>query len=82
MSKLKPQACAHSASEPSPVRGSADVTAMQALAGGVANEGQQKQALDWILKGLRLAARGRTGRASARPTSRSAGSSSASRSSG
>ena len=27
-----------------------DVTSMQALAGGVANEGQQRRALDWILK--------------------------------
>ena len=29
---------------------SGDATAMQALANGVANDGQQKRALDWILK--------------------------------
>ncbi len=28
----------------------ADVTAIQALAQGVANEGQQKRALDWIIR--------------------------------
>src|SRR3990167_7718515 len=29
---------------------STDVTALQALASGTANDGQQKRALDWILK--------------------------------
>lgn len=37
-------------SVPAPITSSA-ATAMQALAAGVANEGQQKQALRWILEG-------------------------------
>lgn len=35
---------------PAPIT-SADATAMQALAAGVANDGQQKHALKWILEG-------------------------------
>lgn len=30
---------------------STDATALQAMAAGVANDGQQKRAMDWILKG-------------------------------
>jgi hypothetical protein len=36
-------------SEPAPFT-SADATALQAVASGTANDGQQKRALDWILK--------------------------------
>lgn len=48
MSKLKPLALAP-ASEPAPFV-EADATAMQALVAGIANEGQQKRALNWILQ--------------------------------
>lgn len=45
---LVPAQTAHG-SEPAPFT-SSDATALQAVASGTANNGQQKRALDWILK--------------------------------
>jgi hypothetical protein len=47
--KLVPAAIPHG-KDPAPFK-SMHVVAIQALSAGVANEGQQKTALDWILKG-------------------------------
>jgi len=46
---LVPAPISHGA-QPAPLK-LADASAIQALAAGTANEGQQKHALDWILKG-------------------------------
>lgn len=52
MKKAKPlvQAPIPHGSTPAPFN-STDVSALQALVGGKANEGQQRQALNWILNG-------------------------------